>query len=131
MSIVHSGRVIASYNNLTVINCQCGIAHLWPLPSEAETTAYYDSDLFYQTHSPPGWFERNAQEYRAGNWQTSFNYQASLLRINDQYPRLVDIGCGDGWFVYHYNTHLAPAWGIEPSASARLSFTGQLSHCTR
>jgi len=121
----HTGLVIATHNNLNIINCNCGIIHQDPLPNEAEVNNYYKNDQFYATHSPPAWFIRNKQEHQAGLWNISYDYQARLLSHRNHgirnYPNVIDIGCGDAWWLDRYHRkYNQGSWGIEPSETARV-----------
>ncbi len=118
---MHTGTIVAWRDNLKVLFCeQCGYCHLDPLPTPESIDAYYQEDKFYQTFSPPSWFIKNEHEHIAGLWQPGYAYQANLLRQDGMLPELVDYGCGDGWYVKYWRDQGAPAWGIEPSATARL-----------
>jgi len=110
------GEVVAVNGDLTVINCAaCGYAHLYPRP---DMDGYYESDRFYSEHSPYGWLMKEVEEYRAGLWDSAYEYQMSLL-AKDLW--LVDVGTGTGTFVDYCCRHNHPfVYGIEPSESARI-----------
>ncbi len=128
----HYGKPLAEYQGLRVIQClACGYAHQDPLPEQAELDAYYAKDRFYTQHSPSDWFSKNKAEHLAGFWWPAYDDQIKNLAIRlpyyplartRGYPQLVDVGCGDGWFLHRYSQHVprGNAWGIEPSATARL-----------
>jgi hypothetical protein len=117
----HLGPVIATNNNINIIRCVCGIAHQDPLPDPDSIVNYYKDDRFYIEHSLPEWFIRNKQEHQAGLWRTSYQYQNKLLshhgKLRRVYPNVIDIGCGDAWWLDQYNQS---SWGIEPSETARV-----------
>jgi hypothetical protein len=111
----HSGPVIATNNNITIIHChECGFAHQSPLPDQAEIDTYYNTDQFYKTHSPADWFANEKMEYWDELWDTYYKYQYQLL--NTESP-IYDIGSGISAFAsYHAGIGVV---SIEPSYWAR------------
>ena len=74
------------------------LIHQFPLP---EVEEYYEDDQFYTQHvQAKEWFEKEHQEYNAGLWDSYFEYLIS--RMNPDLP-LLDVGCGAGWFIDHWN----------------------------
>lgn len=101
-----------------VIYCQhCGFAHLDPLPTTENVQQYYDNDLFYATHSPPDWLQKELSEYQRGVWFPFYDYLAGLIAPG---KRVIDIGCGAGWLIgYLHQKYGYNVYGIEPSEAAR------------
>ena len=114
----HAGPVVARNDKLYVIDChKCGYAHLLNLPAQGEVDAYYTTDKFYSTYSPPDWFQRETQEHQAGLWTPYYKWEA---RHFPEHATILDIGCGMGWFswiVRHTTQHFRV--GVEPSEAAR------------
>ena len=122
----HGGRVIANHLGINVIDCYyCGYAHQYPLPNQDELDIYYNTNQFYNQHSPNNWFATNRYEHENGMWQAMYDWQIKLLTRrykNDKYkfaPYLLDIGAGDGYFMLRWNHTTGYAHGIEPSSEAR------------
>ena len=115
----HEGPVWAERNGLRIIHCwTCGFCHLDPLPTVAWATDYYATSRFYKDFAPMSWFSKETLEHRQGLWEPSYLHQTRLMGCM---PFLVDVGCGAGWYVYHWNRRRSLAFGIEPSLSARLA----------
>ena len=116
-SLNHYGNHIAANGRLEVIDCiKCGYAHLFPLPTQTDVDTYYQQDEFYRTHGPPDWFAKERREHQAGLWRPAYDFQMQLLGNK---PRVVDYGCGTGWFIQHYRAQHGLASGVEPAPSAR------------
>ena len=108
----HTGPVIAQNNNIRVINCKiCNYAHLEQLPTQEELDKYYQENEFYNLISGGRkWFEKQKLEHEQGFWNTQYSYESKHL-----YGKVLDYGCGDGYFIRHYGN----AVGVEPSSLAR------------
>jgi len=78
---------------------------------------YYEDDRFYNSHSPSDWMRKVRKEHRRGLWKPAYSYQQSLMSDSEY---LLDVGCGAGWFVEHWDQRGGTGFGIEPSATARL-----------
>src|SRR5580704_15604216 len=113
----HSGARIASANGHDVIEClACGFRHALPLPDPAALEREYREN-YYATEKP------NFLQH-AGEDQHWFELaQTDRLEIFERLlgpsrRRLLDIGCGPGFFL---KTAIARGWtahGIEPSRQA-------------
>ena len=117
----HSGKVIAENAGLKIIECAlCHYAHLDPLPSGKDVTKLYGGNELYTNpeHSPPDWFQSECEENERGLWKARYDDDLRLLSGD---LRLMDIGCGSGWFPkYVHDNHLYTyVFGMEPSEVAR------------
>ena len=116
---MHKGKVVAEKGKYKVINCEiCGFKHLDPIPSKEEIKGYYERQ-YYQEKIPklldP---EKEGKELQWSNlW-----YRDRLLTLNkyirDEPKRLLDVGCGNGFFMKFIGEYGWEAFGIEPSPTA-------------
>ena len=115
------GPTVAQTSDMTIIDCKtCGYAHQYPI-SDNISSLYDTNDRFYSEYADNKWYQEKVQEHDRGLWDTCYNWQIGLLKsgYNNQ---LLDIGCGYGWFMHHWNSsgpgHFRSC-GIEPSERAR------------
>ena len=113
----HHGPKIAAVNQHAVIDCfACGFRHVLPLPDPAMLEAEYRQN-YYASEKPT--FIAHAGEDEdwfalAGNDRL----ETAERRLGPGRRRLLDIGCGPGFFL---KTAIARGWqahGIEPSVQA-------------
>jgi len=116
---MHKGKVVAEKENFKIIDCEiCGFKHLDPIPSKEKIKEYYERQ-YYQEKIPklldP---QKEAKELR---WST-LKYRDSLSTLNgyigDRSKRLLDIGCGNGFFLKFMKENGWEVFGIEPSPKA-------------
>ena len=114
---VHCGRAVARRETHTIIECEnCGFKHALPLPEARDLERAYRED-YYAREKPT--FLAHAGEDQA--WAQLA--QADRLEIFEALlppdrRRLLDIGCGPGFFL---ETAIKRGWlaqGIEPSRQA-------------
>ena len=114
----HSGiELTRNSKGHAVMDCSvCGFAHLWPKPSADELAEYY-AKAFYETHSPKDWVEK--EEAEQPYWQLEYADRLAACSEILQMPtgRLLDIGCGGGWFLAWAKARGWDVLGIEPSRS--------------
>ena len=113
----HHGPALASQNGYDVIACAvCGFAHAVPLPTPAQLTAEY-RERYYSDEKPA--YLAHAREDQS--WaQLSQDDRLQVLErlLPASRRRLIDIGCGPGFFL---QTACARGWqgeGLEPSKQA-------------
>jgi SAM-dependent methyltransferase len=100
-----------------VIDCgPCGFAHFWPRPGPAELAVYY-RERFYETHSPPDWADK--EEAEQPYWEIEYADRLAAFQEvrGSQAGRLLDVGCGAGWFLAHAAQRGWDVVGIEASRS--------------
>jgi SAM-dependent methyltransferase len=112
----HAGPIVAATKGARVIDCcECGWAHLDPIPDEAELALMYER-AYYEAHNP-GWLakDRSEQAYwdlehadKLGDW----------ARLAGEPGALLDIGCSGGLLLEFAIAHGWRAEGIEPSRHA-------------
>jgi 2-polyprenyl-3-methyl-5-hydroxy-6-metoxy-1,4-benzoquinol methylase len=113
----HHGPVLASRNGYDVITCAvCGFAHAVPLPTPEELNAEY-RERYYSDEKPT--YLAHAREDQI--WaRLSQDDRLDVLErlLPSSRRRLIDIGCGPGFFL---QTACARGWqgeGLEPSQQA-------------
>lgn len=114
----HRGEVVASRDALQVIDCtECGWAHLDPLPSAADQSAYYAGHFWEETKA--GWLARYEAQ-REWIDATNGDHLAALgvQTVGCTNIDLLDIGSGYGWFMEMARSMGWRPLGIEPSESA-------------
>ena len=118
-SMIHKGKVVAEKGKYKVIDCEaCGFKHLDPIPSKEEIERYYEKQ-YYQKKIPklldP---KKEASELEWENlW---FRDRLFILNkhIRHKPKRLLDVGCGNGFFLKFMSKNGWEVVGIEPSPSA-------------
>ena len=119
----HRGSILAEPPDApqTIIDCeQCGFAHVAPLPTPEDVDAYYKADRLSDEHAPSDWFD--VEEAQWGyNKHVYSQWIADIHKDthNAEY-RLLDIGCGSGWFLHTVKefTHWQGV-GLEPAPKPR------------
>lgn len=116
---MHKGKVVAEKENFKIIDCEvCGFKHLDPIPSKEEIKEYYKRQ-YYQEKIPkllnP---QKEAKELRWSN----LKYRDCLITLNEyignEPKRLLDVGCGNGFFLKFMKENGWEVFGIEPSLKA-------------
>ncbi len=114
---VHHGPILAARKNHSIIECAtCGFRHALPLPDSAALERAYAED-YYGSEKPT--FLAHAGEDQA--WAELA--QTDRLEIFEKLlpadrRRLLDIGCGPGFFLKTASLRGWHAHGIEPSRQA-------------
>jgi SAM-dependent methyltransferase len=96
---------------------RCGLRFSVPMPDDDETAWLYTGRYDY------AWFARRSGLKKIQAWHRSLRIR-SLLRASGQMPRgtrLLDVGCGHGWFVDAARRRGWQAEGIDLSESDSLS----------
>ena len=113
----HRGPCLASLNGYDVIACtDCGFAHVVPLPVPETLTTVYQED--YYTQEKPAYLAHARED---AQW-ASLGYDDQLALIAEYSARaerrLLDIGCGPGFFLQRAQSQGWTVEGIEPSRQA-------------
>lgn len=113
----HHGPRIAHVNNHDIIDCfACGFRHVLPLPDAATLEEEYRRN-YYANEKPT--FIAHANEDQAWFALAQTDRLESIERhLEPTRRRLLDVGCGPGFFL---KTAIARGWhghGVEPSALA-------------
>ncbi len=116
---MHKGKVVGEKGKFKVIDCEvCGFKHLDPIPSKEEIKEYYERQ-YYQKKIPK--LLDPQKEAKESRW-SALKYRDSLSTLNeyigDESKRLLDIGCGNGFFLKFMSENGWESFGIEPSPKA-------------
>jgi len=116
---MHKGKVVAEKGKFKVIECEmCGFKHLDPIPSKEEIKEFYERQ-YYQEKIPK--LLDPEKEEKELQWSNLW-YRDRLLTLNkyieDEPKILLDVGCGNGFFLKFMSENGWEAFGIEPSPKA-------------
>ena len=116
---MHKGKVVAEKGKFKVIDCEmCGFKHLDPIPSKEEIKEFYERQ-YYQEKIPK--LLDPEKEEKELQWSNLW-YRDRLLTLNkyieDEPKRVLDVGCGNGFFLKFMSENGWKAFGIEPSPKA-------------
>jgi SAM-dependent methyltransferase len=113
----HTGQVITKVKEFDIIACgPCGFRHVVPLPDPAELDGVYREE--YYTLEKPN-FIAYAQEDQEWAELAQTDRLAIFERLLPrERRRLLDIGCGPGWFLKTAKERGWQVRGIEPSRQA-------------
>ncbi|RIK78044.1 MAG: hypothetical protein DCC67_12015 [Planctomycetota bacterium] len=89
----------------------CHTAFVWPLPSDAELTAFYQ-----KFHLPT--VDGGQYEQVEARMEADFPAKVRLVRSGGRVTRLLDVGCGKGFFVRACREQGIAAEGIDVSETA-------------
>ena len=113
----HKGELITRSKGHDVIACDvCGFHHVVPLPDPSELERAYREA--YYTEEKPTFLARAAED---AEW-ASLSYRDRLESFEELLPaqrrRLLDIGCGPGYFLQTAKERGWTVQGVEPSRQA-------------
>ena len=116
---MHKGEIIAEKGKYKVIDCEiCGFKHLDPIPSKEEIKQYYKRQYYFE--KIPKLLDPE-KETKESQWSNLW-YRDRLLTLNkyigDEPKRLLDVGCGNGFFLKFMVENGWEAFGIELSPKA-------------
>jgi 2-polyprenyl-3-methyl-5-hydroxy-6-metoxy-1,4-benzoquinol methylase len=112
----HDGKLLYEKDGCKIIKCQkCEFTHITPLPSEEELLKMYQ-EQFWDEIKPEA-ISKYEQEIEYWNMV----YDEKLDIIDEFVPntkRILDVGCGAGFFLMRAKTKGFDVLGIEPSKKA-------------
>ena len=115
--VSHSGAALARVKDFDIIACtSCGFRHAVPLP-EPESLVEAYSERYY-TEEKPTFIAYAAEDQAWGQLVQNDRLEIFAARLGPARRRLLDIGCGPGFFL---KTAQEQGWqtkGIEPSRQA-------------
>lgn len=119
---MHKGKVLAEIGKFKIIDCEtCRFKHLDPIPSKEEIEEYYEKQ-YYQENIPKLLdYEKETEELQWSNlcYRDRFSTINKYIHIrSDDTKRLLDVGCGNGFFLKIMNEKGWEVFGIEPSLAA-------------
>lgn len=114
---MHRGNNIEKANGYGILECEtCGFIHIDPVPARDELDTVYREE--YYTEEKPQFIERVIEDLRW--WETVYDDRYDFLesKLAGKRRRVLDIGCGPGYFL---KRGLERGWkclGVEPSRQA-------------
>ena len=112
----HKGFVLDSVKDFDVIECEtCGFKHIVPIPNEEELDKFYRTR--YYTEIKPDYAELHRRD--AEWWGMVYNERYGRFEKHLKYVgRILDVGCGPGFFLKVGQGRGWNGVGIEPSLQA-------------
>jgi 2-polyprenyl-3-methyl-5-hydroxy-6-metoxy-1,4-benzoquinol methylase len=110
----HKGITLHKIGKYKVINCNfCKLIHIYPLPSDKILSKLYTSD-YYKT-TKPQYIKKNEEEIEY--WNITFDEKLETIEqyLQSETKRILDIGCGPGFFLRRAKRKGWQVLGIEPS----------------
>ena len=110
-------RVLHEFPPFAVVRCSvCGLTFLRPRPVEEAALALYQDSGYYESDETGHGYDEYLEVRQ--NWVRTF--ERRLRRISRFKPtgRVLDVGCGPGFFLEVAADWGYDAWGIDPSAYA-------------
>ena len=116
MDNTHHGDIVLHKDKIDLIDCKmCNFIHIVPLPSHEELLEFYQNE-FYQTIKPE-YLKKDEDENQY--WNISYDEKLSILQSNNPpNKRILDVGCGGGFFLRRAKGEKWDVFGIEPSPNA-------------
>lgn len=114
---LHKGKTIWKSKKYSVIDCvKCGFCHLDPIPELKDLQKMY-THHFYQSMKPK-YIKKDESELPY--WNITFDDKLYLIesKIRKKKKRILDIGCGPGFFLKRAKERGWDVLGIEPSTTA-------------
>ena len=113
----HSGPILDSARGFDVIECEtCGFKHIVPIPTAEELDCYY-RDEFY-TGGKSNYFQRHQEDLEWWNMVYEERYRRFEQHLSGKLGRILDVGCGPGFFLKLGKERGWDALGIEPNVQA-------------
>lgn len=114
----HKGKVVFKRGKFKVIDCEkCGFKHLWPFLSLGFIQKFYQKRYFQKGSAQLLIPKKEKKEF---DW-ASLEYQ-DILDVLNKYiksrGKVLDIGCGNGFFLKFMKDNGWEVLGLEPSIKA-------------
>ncbi len=113
----HNGPVIGEKHGCLVVQClECGFAHILPMPSDGELKNIYRDEYF--TRDKPAFIESVRDDSEWWNVVYDERLDAFESMLCPGKKRLLDVGCGPGFFLKRGTERGWRCLGVEPSKKA-------------
>jgi SAM-dependent methyltransferase len=100
-----------------VVSCSgCGLVFLSPRPTEARALALYQDPAYYESETAGHGYDEYLEVQQ--NWRRTFRRRLRQIRKHQPRGRVLDVGCGPGFFLDAAAALGYDAWGIDPSEPA-------------
>lgn len=115
----HYGEVIDSKDGFDVIECKiCGFKHIIPIPTKGEMEQYYKNQ--YYNIEKANYIKKQQKDIEWWNFIYSERFTMFEKYLSKKQRRILDIGCGPGFFLKFGRERNWNTFGIEPSTKAAL-----------
>lgn len=113
----HHGTSLDHVRGYDVIACEsCGFVHVMPIPTHDELQQVYAED--YYTLDKPFFIDRQIEDLDWWNTVYDDRYDAFEGLLAPDRRKLLDVGCGPGYFLKRGKERGWEGLGIEPSKQA-------------
>lgn len=113
----HQGVVLDTVRGFDVIDCEaCGFRHIVPIPAPGELEAVYRDE--YYSVEKPRYLERQQEDLDWWRLVYADRYDTFEALLPVSRRRILDVGCGPGFFLLHGQQRGWQTLGLEPSAQA-------------
>jgi len=120
---LHNGPQIGEQQGYRVVDClECGFAHILPLPTDGELKRIYRDEYF--SRDKPGFIESVREDSEWWNLVYDERLQYMESRLAGRSKRLLDVGCGPGFFLKRAEERGWQSLGVEPSEKAASHASG-------
>ena len=110
-------RVLHDFPPYGVVACDsCGLVFLSPRPTEEAALALYQDPAYYDSETEGHGYDEYLEVRQ--NWLRTFRRRLRQIRRHKPTGRVLDVGCGPGFFLDAAVELGYEAWGIDPSAYA-------------
>ena len=117
---MHTGKVIYKKGSFEIVDCaDCGFIHLNPIPQEDELREFYRKQYYAEKRDKLKIPKKVAKEklwYEKVVWMDRLNVFNE--NVKDYPKRLLDVGCGYGYFLKFMKENGWEAIGIDSSTIA-------------
>lgn len=115
--LTHSGTIIDEKDGFSALACDdCGFVHAVPIPTSDELAEFYRAK-FYESDRKIDYFE--AQAAQRDWWHKLFSERLSAFEKHLGHKgRILDLGCGPGFFLAYAKEQGWEVLGVEPSEKA-------------
>lgn len=114
---IHSGKVLDKVAEYSIIDCEaCAFVHMDPIPTQEELDRVYREE--YYTDEKPLFIERVIEDIDWWNAMYDDRYEYLESVLPDSRRRILDLGCGPGYFLKRGMERGWKGTGVEPSRQA-------------
>lgn len=114
---MHKGNLIEEVNGYKIIDCNsCGFIHIDPFPSQEQLQKIYKDE--YYSIEKPDFIKRQEEDLEW--WNTVFDDRYDFFEetLSKDRRKILDIGCGPGFFLKRGKDRGWRGFGVEPSEQA-------------